>query len=191
MLVGAEEVLARLYHEHTKSKLYTPLGLGEHARQGHEPVGADAGSERRQRGAGTTPGARRAGCQLRARVDATVMMAVMDGADAAKWAFILVASDRGGRRAVRRVVYGESQVTPRRPSPIARLLVRLCLEDRAGYEARDVIRRSHPRHDGGRHRLPRSGPGPSLSSRARADVTMTRLRRPNALPVKGTRASPK
>ena len=29
MVVGAEEVLARLYHEHTKSKLYTPLGLGE------------------------------------------------------------------------------------------------------------------------------------------------------------------
>ena len=29
MLVGAEEVLARLYHEHTKSKLYTPLGLGK------------------------------------------------------------------------------------------------------------------------------------------------------------------
>ena len=29
MLVGAEEVLARLCHEHTKSKLYTPLGLGE------------------------------------------------------------------------------------------------------------------------------------------------------------------
>ncbi|CAE7595796.1 unnamed protein product [Symbiodinium sp. CCMP2592] len=28
-LVGAEEVLARIHWEHTKSKLYTPLGLGE------------------------------------------------------------------------------------------------------------------------------------------------------------------
>ena len=29
MLVGAKKVLARLYHEHTKSKLYTPLNLGD------------------------------------------------------------------------------------------------------------------------------------------------------------------
>ena len=28
-LMGAESVLARLWHEHTRTKLYTPLGLGE------------------------------------------------------------------------------------------------------------------------------------------------------------------
>ena len=29
LLLGAEEILARLHHEHQKSKVYTPLGLGE------------------------------------------------------------------------------------------------------------------------------------------------------------------
>ena len=64
MLVGAEEVLARLYHEHTKSKLYTPRPWRDpitphvHAGQVHEPAGTAPGGQRRQRSPDATPGQR-------------------------------------------------------------------------------------------------------------------------------------
>ena len=57
-----------------------------HARQGYEPADAAAGHKRFQRGPGTTPLVASSEPEWTPRS----MMAVMDGVDAAKWAFILV-----------------------------------------------------------------------------------------------------
>ena len=155
--VGAEEVLARLYHKHTKSKLYTPFGLGEilsrrtfTPEKSMNPL-ATPGSQRRQRGPDPPPGQRRAGGQLREGVDAQVhdcyhgrggrrQMGADPGGD----------RDRGGRRCLHRVVQGQGPVTPERPAAGPRLLVRLRL-----------AHRPHHRHHAIRHGVPggRASPG--------------------------------
>ena len=90
-LVGAEEVLARLYHEHTKSKLYTPQTSERSCQAGLTRPGRQKGTRWRSCGQPAPP----AGSMLlvaSSEPDWTPrsMMAVMEGADAAKWAFILV-----------------------------------------------------------------------------------------------------
>ena len=139
MLVGAEEVLARLCHEHTKSKLYTPLGLGEIlSRRTFTPDKA-MNPLAQFRAANAAGGVRYAWTEA-SWWPGDPMMAIMDGADAAKWALILVKHrDRGGRRTVRRVVQSQTKVSSQRLAAGARLLVRVCLEDRTGNAIGDGV----------------------------------------------------
>ena len=113
MLVGAEEVLARLYHEHTKSKLYTPLSLGEIlSRRTFTPDKA----MKPLRAANAASGVQ-ALCLDRGELVASSepewtprsMIAIMDGARRQVGLHLGEHRDRGERRAVRRVVQG-SQV---------------------------------------------------------------------------------
>ena len=83
-LLGAEEVLARLfYHEHTKSKAYGRLGLGKilsrrtYAASGQlNPLAAQRASVQKMR---------LEGGELVVAPD----IAIMDGATVAEWAWIL------------------------------------------------------------------------------------------------------
>ena len=90
MLVGAEEVLARLYHERTKSKLYTPLGLGDIlSRRTFTPDKA-MNPLAQLRAANGVQALRLDRGELVASSEQWTPRYMMDGADAAKWAFILV-----------------------------------------------------------------------------------------------------
>ena len=94
LLLGAETVLARLYHEHTVTKLYTPLQLGEilavrtfAAGGSLNPLAIDrrtpaSGTQALQATAGEAP-------QEESKWEPRSLIAILDGVDAARWAWIL------------------------------------------------------------------------------------------------------
>ena len=174
MLVGAEEVLARLYHEHTKSELYMPLGLGEIL--SHRTFTPDKGMQRR------AANAARGVQTLRLDQGKLVassekewtpksMMAIMDGADAAKWALLV---GIGTEEDVEKYI-DWYKATPERLATGPRLLVRLRMAHCSGHTPGHVLRVADQRHYAGRHgvpggRLVAGSPGDAIDRGARVDA---------------------
>ena len=96
-LTGAEQILARVWHEHTKSKMYTPITLGEIlAKRTFTATGEvnPLALPKTGQSASTTQALRLQGNELVATDDPQwvprSMLAIMDGVEAARWAWIIV-----------------------------------------------------------------------------------------------------
>ena len=97
MLAGAESVLARVWHEHTKTKAYTPISLGEILQKRLFTASGDVNPLTLPR-----QGSSAAAGQALRLVNGEVvsvedfqwaprsLLAIIDGVDAARWALILV-----------------------------------------------------------------------------------------------------
>ena len=139
-----------------------------HAGQGHEPAGTAQGRERRQWGRHYAW----IGELVASSEPEWTSMMIIDGADAAKWAFILV--NIGTEEDVEQYVEWYKAKARSRPDSLQqvrdyRLLVRLCMEDCAG----------HATDHGGRHLLPGGRPQPGHTSQAsRQRQTTARPQRP-------------
>ena len=97
MLAGAESVLARVWHEHTKTKAYTPISFGEILQKLLFTASGDVNLLTLPRQGSSTA----AGQALRLVNGEVVsvedpqwaprsLLAIIDGVDAARWALILV-----------------------------------------------------------------------------------------------------
>ena len=102
-LLGAEEVLARLWHEHTKSKDYKPLGIGEIVSRRTWTSGGDLNtmaSSKSSSGAGGKTLKLVDGALVAEDGDEWTpkgIMLTLDGIEAAKWAWILCGYDEERR----------------------------------------------------------------------------------------------
>ncbi|CAE7317206.1 unnamed protein product [Symbiodinium sp. CCMP2456] len=102
-LLGAEEVLARLWHEHTRSKDYKPLGIGEIVSRRTWTSGGDLNTMASSRSSSS------AGAKILKLIDDKLVaedsdewapkgiMLTLDGIEAAKWAWILCGYDEERR----------------------------------------------------------------------------------------------
>ena len=102
-LLGAEEVLARLWHEHTRSKDYKPLGIGEIVSRRTWTSGGDLNTMASSRSSSS------GGAKVLKLVDDKLVaedsdewapkgiMLTLDGIEAAKWAWILCGYDEERR----------------------------------------------------------------------------------------------
>ena len=96
-LMGAEAVLARLWHEHTRTKLYTPLGLGEILARRTFTASGELNPlvlGKNSSTASSNQALRLLGQEFVPADDPQwvprSLMALLDGIEASKWAWILV-----------------------------------------------------------------------------------------------------
>ena len=94
LLVGAESVLARMWWEATKSKLFTPVSLGEIVSKRTFQASGELNHMAVARAAQSSQTLRIVGTELVAAEDRPwdprSLIALLDGAEAARWAMILV-----------------------------------------------------------------------------------------------------
>ncbi|CAE7393420.1 unnamed protein product [Symbiodinium natans] len=110
-LLGAEEVLARIWHEHTASKAYTPVSLTEIlSRRTYQASGEiNPHAVRRASGAAEEK-----------EWSPRTLLAVLDGVDAVRWAWILV--DLGPESAVNTFIDWFSAKARSRPTMIEQVV---------------------------------------------------------------------
>ena len=97
MLAGAESVLARVWHEHTKTKAYTPITLGEILQKRLFTASGDVNPltlPRQSSAAASGQALRLVNGKVVSVEDPQwaprSLLAIIDGVDAARWALILV-----------------------------------------------------------------------------------------------------